>query len=102
MMFLRDVPFNEAVQQLFSIAVLQNQHQVARRDVGFVQSHDLLVVKVFQDLVLLQDVLLVLLAVGNDLCHVDFTRTVLPALSDNPETTPGTKRGNKEVHEKWD
>lgn len=59
------------------------------RDVGFVQSHDFSVVEGFQDLVLLQDVLLGLLAVGNDLRHVDVTRRVLAALSDHSKATPG-------------
>lgn len=83
------LPVYEAVQQLFAGAVLGHQHQVPRRDVGFVQSHDLFVVKGFQDLVLLQDFLLALLAVRNDLCHVDFTCRVLAALSYDSETTPG-------------
>lgn len=85
------LPVYEAVQQLFAGAVLRHQHQVARRDVGFVQSHDLFIVEGFQDLILLQDFLLVLLAVGNDLCHVDFARHVLSALSDDTKTTPEKK-----------
>lgn len=82
-------PVNEAVQQLFARAVLRHQHQIARRDIGFVQSHDLFVVEGFQDLVLLQDFLLVLLVVGDDLGHVDFACGVLAALSDDSKTTPG-------------
>lgn len=85
-------PVYEAVQQLFAGAVLCHQHQVARRDVGFVQSHDLVVAKGFQDLVLLQDVLLVLLVVRNDLCHEDLPRRVLAALADDPKTTPGEEK----------
>lgn len=32
-----------------------------------------------------------LLAVGNDLGHVDFTSGVFPALSDDAEATPDTR-----------
>lgn len=84
-------PVYEAVQQLFAGAVLCHQHQIARRDVGFVQSHDLFIVKGFQDLVLLQDFLLVLLTVGNDLCHVDFACSVFSALPDHSKPTSGKK-----------
>lgn len=80
------------MQQLFAGAVLRHQDQVARCDVGFVQSHDLLVAKGFQDLVLLQNVLLVLLAVGNDLRHEDLPRRVLAALADDPKTTPAEEK----------
>lgn len=53
----------------------------------------------FQDLVLLQDVLLGLLAVGNYLRHVDVTRRVLAALSDHSKATPGLNK-KKQSHDK--
>ena len=79
------------MQQLFAAAVLCHQYQVAWCDIGLVQSHDLFIMKRFQDLILLQNFLLVLLVVGNDLCDVDFTRRVLPALANDSKTTPGKR-----------
>lgn len=88
---LATLPVYEAVQQLFATAVLCHQHQVAWCDVGLMQSHDLLIMKRFQDLILLQNLLLVLLVVRNDLCDVDFARRVLPALANDSKTTPGNR-----------
>lgn len=81
-------PVYEAEEQLLSTAVLRDEHQVARGDVGFMQAHDPVMVERFEDVVLLQHCLLAVRLVGNDLGHEEVARGVFPALTDHTEPTP--------------
>lgn len=81
-------PVDEAEEQLLSAAVLGDEHQVARRDVSFVQSHDPLVVKGLEDVVFLQHFLFAVCLVRDDLSHEEVARGVFPAFTNHTETTP--------------
>lgn len=85
-------PVHEAEEQLLPAAVLGDEHQVARCDVGLVQGHDPLVVEGLEDVVLLQHLLLAVCLIRDDLGHEEVPGGVLPAFADHAETTPGVAR----------
>lgn len=81
-------PVNEAEEQLLSTAILGDEHQVARCDISFVQSHDSLMVKRLEDVIFLQHLLLAVCLVWNNLSHKEVACGVFPALTDHAKPTP--------------
>lgn len=90
-------PVNEAEQQLFPTAVLGDEHQVARRDIRLVQSHDSLMVKGLEDLIFLQHLLLALCLVRNDFCQEEVSCGIFPALADHAEPSSAHDKHRKSV-----
>lgn len=84
----RASPVYEAEEQLLPAAVLGDEHQVARRDVRFVQSHDPFMMKRLEDVVLLKHILFAVCLIRDNLGHEEVARGVLSALADHTEPTP--------------
>lgn len=84
----RASPVYEAEEQLLPAAVLGDEHQVARRDVRFVQSHDPFMMERLEDVVLLKHILFAVCLIRDNLGHEEVACGVLSALADHTEPTP--------------
>jgi len=94
------LPLSQAVEQLSAGAQLLHQHQVAGRDVGGVQLHQVAVVEPLQDQVLPQHHLPLLRLVRGDLGRVRLPTLLIPALGDDTKTTPGEREGGGRERER--